>query len=232
MRLDRFLTRSTDFTRHEVLRLLAAQRVTVAGQTERERHREIGEFTEVALDGTVLQNKRAVYLMLNKPAGFLSATSDPEHPTVIELLNGPLRHELHLAGRLDRASTGLLLLTNDGRWSRAVTEPDHEISKNYRVTTRDPISAETAAIFQQGIYFAFEDLTTRPAELTILSPHEAILSIHEGRYHQVKRMFHAVGNKVLSLHRESIGPLALDPNLAPGEYRALTSDEIRFFSQG
>jgi 16S rRNA pseudouridine516 synthase len=231
MRLDRFLTRSTDFTRHEVWQMLAAQRITVFGKIERDRHREISEFTEVALDGGILQNRRAVYLMLNKPAGYLSATSDPQHPTVIELLNDPLRHELHLAGRLDRASTGLLLLTNDGKWSRSVTEPEQEIDKIYRVTTRDPISDETSAIFQRGIYFAFEDLTTRPAELRIVNSHEAVLSIHEGRYHQVKRMFHAVGNKVLSLHRESIGPLVLDPNLAPGDSRPLTSEEIDYFSR-
>jgi 16S rRNA pseudouridine516 synthase len=231
MRLDRFLCHRTTHTRHEVKRLLASNRVTVFGEIERDSHREIGEFTEVALDGNLLQNRRAHYWMMHKPAGHLSATTDPEHPTVIELIDHPLRAELHLAGRLDRASTGLLLLTNDGKWSRQVTEPDKEISKTYRITTRDPISGETAAIFENGIYFAYEDLTTRPALLEILSAHEALLSIHEGRYHQVKRMFHAVGNKVLSLHRESIGPLVLDPALAPGESRMLQTEEIALFAR-
>ncbi len=121
-----------------------------------------------------------------------------------------------------------MLLTNDGRWSKGVTEPVEEISKVYRVTTREVISPETAAIFAAGIYFAYEDLTTRPAELEILGEREALLTIHEGRYHQVKRMFHAVGNQVLSLHRESIGPLALD-DLPVGKFRMLTADEIACF---
>jgi 16S rRNA pseudouridine516 synthase len=122
----------------------------------------------------------------------------------------------------------LLLLTNDGRWSKLVTEPVEEISKVYRVTTRDEISPETADIFAAGIYFAYEDLTTRPAVLEILSGREALLTIHEGRYHQVKRMFHAVGNQVLGLHRESIGPLVLD-DLPTGKFRRLREEEVAFF---
>ena len=229
MRLDRFLTRHTARTRNEVKHLLSSNRVTVFGEIEQDSHREISEFTEVALDGETLQKREAIYLMLHKPGGYLSATRDPQHPTVIDLIDHPHRSELHLAGRLDRASTGLLLLTNDGKWSRRVTEPDEGIAKIYRITTRDPISNDTATIFGKGIYFAYEDLTTRPAQLEILGPHEALLSIHEGRYHQVKRMFHAVGNKVLSLHRESVGPLVLDPDLAPGQSRRLTAPEIAYF---
>ncbi len=229
MRLDRFLTRRGLHSCKEVARLLADGRVTVDGETETNGLRKISRFSRILLDAEILQENDAIYLMLHKPAGHLSATSDPEHPTVIELIDHPRRSELHLAGRLDRASTGLLLLTNDGRWSKQVTEPDEEISKIYRVTTRDPISEETAAIFTQGIYFAYEDLTTRPATLEVITPHEALISIHEGRYHQVKRMFHAVGNQVLSLHRESIGPLVLDPALAPGQSRDLTDSEIALF---
>jgi 16S rRNA pseudouridine516 synthase len=125
----------------------------------------------------------------------------------------------------------LLLLTNNGRWSKAVTEPLEEISKVYRVTTRDEIPPETAAFFAAGIYFAYEDLTTRPALLEIIAEREARLTIHEGRYHQVKRMFHAVGNQVLSLHRESIGPLVLDHSLPPGKFRPLTAAEVAFFGR-
>jgi 16S rRNA pseudouridine516 synthase len=229
MRLDRFLIRRGVHSCKETARLLADGRILVDGEIETSGLRKIDRFSRIELDGEVLQAEEAVYLMLYKPAGHLSATTDPEHPTVMELIDHPLKAELHLAGRLDRASTGLLLLTNDGRWSKRVTEPGEEISKVYRITTRDPISASTSAIFEQGIYFAFEDLTTRPAQLEIIAPHEALLSIHEGRYHQVKRMFHAVGNQVLSLHRESIGPLKLDPALAPGQFRVLTRGEIGYF---
>ena len=229
MRLDRFLTRLGTHPCKEVTRLLADGRVTVDGTIELSGLRRINRFTRVEFDGAILQNTPAVYLMLHKPAGYLSATVDPQHPTVMELIDHPLRDELHLAGRLDRASTGLLLLTNDGRWSRQVTEPVEEISKVYRVTTREVISPETAAIFAAGIYFAYEDLTTRPAVLEILAPQEALLTIHEGRYHQVKRMFHAVGNQVLNLHRESIGPLRLDETLPSGTFRHLSAEEVAFF---
>jgi 16S rRNA pseudouridine516 synthase len=228
MRLDRFLTRRGTHPCKEVARLLADGRVSVDGAAETSGLRRISRFSRVELDGEILQGKEAVYLMLHKPAGYLSATTDPQHPTVMELIDHPLRDELHLAGRLDRATTGLLLLTNDGRWSKRVTEPVEEISKVYRVATRDEISEETAARFAEGIYFAFENLTTRPATLEILSAREALLTIHEGRYHQVKRMFHAAGNQVLALHRESIGPLVLD-GLAPGDFRHLTPGEVAVF---
>lgn len=230
MRLDRFLIRRGTHSCKEVARLLANERIRVDGAVESSGLRSINRFSRVELDGEILQEQEAVYLMLHKPAGYLSATTDPLHPTVMELIDHPLRGELHLAGRLDRASTGLLFLTNDGRWSKGVTEPLEEISKVYRVTTRDPISPETAATFAAGIYFAYEDLTTRPAGLEILGEREALLTIHEGRYHQVKRMFHAVGNQVLSLHRESIGLLALG-DLPPGMARRLTAEEVAFFGR-
>jgi 16S rRNA pseudouridine516 synthase len=228
MRLDRFLTRRGTHSCKEVARLLADGRVLVDEAVETSGLRRITRFSRVTLDGEVLQEQEAVYLMLHKPAGYLSATTDPQHPTVMELIDHPLKAELHLAGRLDRASTGLLLLTNDGRWSKLVTEPVEEISKVYRVTTRDEIAPETADIFAAGIYFAYEDLTTRPALLEIVSGREALLTIHEGRYHQVKRMFHAVGNQVLGLHRESIGPLVLD-DLPAGKFRHLCAEEVAFF---
>ena len=150
MRLDRFLTRLGRHSCKEIAKLLEAGRVTVDGKPETNGRVKIDRFTRIELDGEVLQENEAVYLMLHKPAGYLSATSDPLHPTVVELIDPPLRQDLHLAGRLDRASTGLLLLTNDGRWSKRVTEPVEEISKVYRVTTRDPIPPEITAIFAAG----------------------------------------------------------------------------------
>jgi 16S rRNA pseudouridine516 synthase len=225
MRLDRFITRHTGRPQKEVLRLLASGVVAVEGELERENRREVDEYTAVAVEGKALPQKEAVYIMMHKPAGPLSATSDPEHPTVMELIDHPLCAELHLAGRLDRASTGLLLLTNNGRWSKAVTEPGRGVPKRYLVETRDPISEESAGKFAEGFYFAFEDLTTRPAELEVISERQARLTIFEGRYHQVKRMFHAVGNQVMALHRESIGDLVLDPAMGPGEWRCLSPEE-------
>ncbi len=229
MRLDRLLIRRGQHRCKEVADLLASGRVKVDEAVERNGLTEIGVFTKVELDDEVLQNREALYLILHKPAGYLSATKDDEHPTVIDLIDHPLKHELHLAGRLDRASTGLVILSNDGRWTKRITEPVEEIPKVYRVTTRDAISPQTAEAFQKGIYFAYENLTTRAAILEILGSHEALLTLHEGRYHQVKRMFHAVGNQVTRLHRERIGPLALDETLPPGKYRHLTQAEIEHF---
>ena len=228
MRLDRFLTRRGTHPCKEVAQLLVDGRVQVDGAVAASGLQRISRFNRVTLDGEILQEHEAVYLMLHKPAGYLSATTDPLYPVVLDLIDHPLRAELHLAGRLDRASTGLLLLTNDGRWAKRVTEPAEEISKVYRVTTRDEIGHGTAAIFAAGIYFAYEDLTTRPAVLEIVAEREALLTITEGRYHQVKRMFHAVGNQVLSLHRESVGPLVLD-DLLLGESRRLTDAEVAWF---
>jgi len=200
----------------------------VDGKMERDSQSDIGDFTQVTLDDLVLRDTSAVYLMLNKPAGYLSATVDDEHRTVMELIDTP--ETLHIAGRLDRASTGLLILTNDGKWSRRLTEPKEGVPKVYEVTTAEPITAETVMRFQQGIYFAYEDLTTQPAELQIISAQRAQITIYEGRYHQIKRMFHAVGNRITSLHRLSMGAIQLDESLAPGQYRNLTQQEIESVS--
>ncbi len=221
MRLDRFITQHTGRPHKDVLRLLAARRVTVRGESETNNRREVDEFTPVHIDDTPLPHREALHFMLHKPAGHLSATSDPEHPVVIDLIDHPLRHELHLAGRLDRASTGLLLLTNHGRWSKNLTEPGRRIPKTYLVDLHTPIAPDTAAIFAKGIYFAYEDLTTQPAELQVITAHQVRLTIHEGRYHQIKRMFHAIGNRVTALHRESIGSHHLG-DLAPGKWRQET----------
>ena len=224
MKLSRFLYHQTPHGKYEIRRILAAGRVAVDGKRETDSQRAVGDFTHVTLDGIPLRDQTPQYLMLNKPAGYLSATTDPEHPTVMELIDEP--GTLHIAGRLDRASTGLLILTNDGKWSRQLTEPKEGVAKVYQVSTAEPISTETTARFQQGIYFAYEDLTTQPAELEILAANEAKVTIHEGRYHQIKRMFHAVGNRITSLHRISVGNIHLDPKLQPGQYRHLTADEI------
>ncbi len=228
MRVDRFLSNLPRFNRQQVRRLLVERRVSVDGMTVSDPHHEVREFSHVCVDDDVLQaGKPARYFMLHKPQGCVSATSDPQHPTVLDLLDEPDTDELHIAGRLDFNTTGLMLITNDGQWSRRLTQPQTKLPKVYLVETEQVISPEYASTFAAGLYFAFEDLTTQPAELELLGPRTARLGIIEGRYHQVKRMFGHFNNKVIGLHRERMGPLALDPALAPGEYRALTDSEIR-----
>lgn len=228
MRVDRFLSNLPRFNRQQVRRLLVERRVTVDGVAVSDPHHEVREFSRVGVDDEVLQaGKPARYFMLHKPQGCVSATSDPQHPTVLDLLDVADKGELHIAGRLDFNTTGLMLITNDGQWSRRLTQPQTKLPKVYLVQTEQDIGPEYAITFAAGLYFAFEDLTTQPATLELLGSRTARLSIVEGRYHQVKRMFGHFDNKVIGLHRERMGALVLDALLAPGEFRALTDDEIR-----
>ena len=230
MRLDRFLSNLPCYNRQQVRLLLAERRVRVDGTQVGDPRHEVREFSRIEVDDQLVQAGRALrYFMLHKPAGCVSATVDPQHRTVLDLLDEPDKHDLHIAGRLDYNTTGLLLITNDGQWSRRLTQPQTKLPKVYYVETEHIIDEHYIEKFREGFYFAFEDLTTQPAELTILSPHSARLSIVEGRYHQVKRMFGFFDNKVIRLHREHMGPLQLDPSLLPGEYRALRPDEISAF---
>ncbi|MBH3309643.1 MULTISPECIES: 16S rRNA pseudouridine(516) synthase [Pseudomonas] len=227
MRLDRFLGNLPCYNRQQVRLLLAQRRVRVDGLPTGDPLLEVREFNRVEVDEQLHQAGRpARYLMLHKPAGCVSATQDPQHRTVLDLLPAALRDDLHIAGRLDYNTTGLLILTNDGQWSRRLTQPRTKQPKTYLVHTEDEIGAHYIDRFREGFYFAFEDLTTLPAQLDILGPRSARLVIVEGRYHQVKRMFGHFQNKVVGLHRESMGSITLDPILHPGEFRALTAEEI------
>lgn len=228
MRVDRFLSNLPRFNRKQVRLLLVEKRVRIDGKVVSDPHSEVLEFSRVAVDDEVLQvGKPARYFMLNKPPGCVSATRDPQHPTVLDLIHEPDKDDLHIAGRLDFNTTGLMIITNDGSWSRRLTQPQTKLPKVYYVETEQDIGPEYAVTFNEGLYFAFEDLTTQPAELVLLGAKSARLSIVEGRYHQVKRMFGHFDNKVLRLHRESMGPLLLDNALKPGEYRALRTEEIQ-----
>ena len=230
MKLDRFLAKQSSMGRNAAHRLIAAKRVRVDGEVCTNNQQEVDRFTRIELDEAVLQQaERCLYLMLNKPVGILSATTDPVHPTVIDLLDDPDKHTLHIAGRLDRGTSGLVLLTNDGRWSKRLMEPVERVPKVYLVETAEDIIPEAVAAFAAGFYFHTEDITTQPAELQILAPRQARLTLYEGRYHQVKRMFHRVQNRVTALHRESIGSLHLPEDLQPGQWRALTPAEVAAF---
>ncbi len=230
MKLDRLLARHQHMGRSAAHRVLAQGRVSVDGTVTRDSHHEVSRFASVVLDGIELQHgTRLIYLMLHKPVGWLSATKDAQHPTVIDLIDDPDKESLHLAGRLDRSTSGLVLLTNDGRWSKRVMDAEHRVPKVYRVQTQEPIRVEDVQAFARGFHFHTEDIITLPAKLEIIGEREALLTLHEGRYHQVKRMFHRVQNRVIALHRESVGDLSLG-DLAPGQWRALTTAEVAGFA--
>jgi 16S rRNA pseudouridine516 synthase len=225
-RLDRMIGSTLKISRRDAQLLITQQRVMVDGDPAVGACQLIDEFTKVVVDNLILQAKSPLYLMMHKPMGVVSATKDPSHTTVIDLLDPADREGLHIVGRLDFNSTGLILLTNNGRWSRELTEPNKKVPKRYRVTLANPITDEYVTAFAEGMYFAYEGITTQPATLEIVDAHTAHVVLVEGRYHQVKRMFGRFQNPVLTLHRLAIGNLYLDSNLTPGQYRYLTHDEV------
>lgn len=228
-RLDRFISAKTGTPKSKVRLMLAQKRIYVDGQLATDINQPIDQFSHVALDGAVVQNNTRRYIMMNKPIGVVSATKDEQHKTVMDLLveKNINTDDLHIVGRLDLHSSGLLLLTNDGEWSRALMSPENKVAKVYEVTVEHPITDECIQAFAKGIYFSYEDITTKPAQLEKLSECVAKVTLEEGRYHQIKRMFGRFRNPVLALHRVSIGEIELDDRLAPGEYRVLNENETK-----
>ncbi|HID7484526.1 TPA: 16S rRNA pseudouridine(516) synthase RsuA [Morganella morganii] len=228
MRLDKFLAHQMGISRNLVARELRAGMVTVDGEVVKNGALKVSAENEVAYDGNVMTHVTGPrYFMLNKPQGYVCSTDDPINPTILYFIDEPVAHKLHAAGRLDIDTTGLVLMTDDGQWSHRITSPKHHCEKTYRVTLAEPVADTTAALFEQGVMLNGEQHPTKPAKLEIITPQDVRLTISEGRYHQVKRMFAAAGNHVDELHRERIGGIVLDDSLAPGEYRPLTDEEIQ-----
>lgn len=221
MKLEDLVAKRLGIGARRARTLILSGRVLLDGLPTGDHRHPVSRFEAVACEGTIVQpGIERLRLMLHKPAGVLSATSDPVHPTVLDLIDHPAKATLHLAGRLDRSSTGLVLLTNDGAWSESLAHPESGIEKVYLVGTDRPIPAEAEERFAEGFFFATEGITTRPAGLERLGERLARVTLREGRYHQIKRMFHRLGGtRLLSLHRERIGPFSLPADLAPGEWR-------------
>lgn len=227
MRLDGFIARAANLSRREAQHSIKEGRVTVNGQVVRNPANRIDDAA-VTLDGEPLKLPCPVYVMLHKPAGYLCATTDGQHPTVLDLLPSDLHptEPLQIVGRLDLDTTGLLLITTDGTWNHRITAPNSHCTKIYRVHLAEPITAEAMEILQRGVMLHSETKPTLPCHIQTIDSREVHIKLQEGRYHQVKRMFAAVGNRVVHLHREQVGELILDPLLAPGEFRHLTEPEI------
>ncbi|WP_435945668.1 16S rRNA pseudouridine(516) synthase RsuA [Dryocola sp. BD586] len=227
MRLDKFISQQLGVSRAIAGREIRAQRITIDGEVVRDASFKLQPDHQVEFDGNPLDQQNGPrYFMLNKPQGYVCSTEDPDHPTVLYFLDVPVAHKLHAAGRLDIDTTGLVLMTDDGQWSHRITSPRHHCEKTYLVTLESPVAEDTAEQFARGVQLHNEKDLTKPARLDIITPTEVRLIISEGRYHQVKRMFAAVGNRVIGLHRERIGDIKLDQDLQPGEYRPLTEEEI------
>ena len=233
MRLDKYLADMGEGTRQEVKKYIRRGSVTVNGELVRSPERKVDERDQVCLDGREVSYAAEEYFMLNKPAGVVSATEDKRDRTVQDLIREKKRKDLFPVGRLDKDTEGLLLITNDGALSHRLLSPRHHVDKTYYVEVQGYVTEETRAAFQRGVNIGTEEesLVTMPARLEILEAGQSLsrvrLTIREGKFHQVKRMFLSQGMEVSYLKRESMGSLRLDDSLAPGEYRPLTEHEIK-----
>jgi 16S rRNA pseudouridine516 synthase len=226
MRLDKFIADNTDLSRALVKLALRNKRVMVNGQLVKDASLHLTPDDSVQLDGQSLRAAGPRYFMLHKPVGYVCATVDSDHPTVLDLLDEPNRQALQIAGRLDVDTTGLVLITDDGQWNHRVTAPRHACPKTYHVILAAGLGADAEERLQAGLKLDSEKQLTKPAILERLGSQEVRLTITEGKYHQVKRMFAALGNRVVGLHRERIGAIELDASLQVGKYRPLTEAEI------
>ena len=226
MRIDKFIGNNSELSRSQIHGAIKQGLVKRNGLPVTKANELVAQNDQISFDGNIIVEKRVRYLMLHKPSGYVCANTDSEHPTVLDLIDLPFKSSLQIVGRLDIDTTGLVLLTDDGNWNHKITSPRHSHSKTYLVTTADDIDASAVAMFAEGILLKGETKATRPAQLIITGTHSAELKLCEGKYHQVKRMFAALGNRVVGLHRSRIGNITLDEKLAPGTYRALTADEI------
>ena len=228
VRLDKAVA-LTGLTRSEARRAIAAGRVQVDGRPVRDAAMQV-QPGQVRVDGVQPEEPGALYIMVNKPAGVLTATEDRRLPTVVDLLPPALRRrDLGPVGRLDRDVTGLVLLTTDGELAHRLISPKWKAEKLYRARCKGMLTEREVEAFASGVVLS--DFTARPARLILLETGDdgstADVALTEGRFHQVKRMFAAVGHPLTGLERLRIGCLSLDPALGPGAWRHLTGDEAR-----
>ena len=223
MRLDKLLGHAGMGSRKQLRGLIRQGHVMVNGQRVEDESLLVDTADEITVDSVPVRYSPVVALMMHKPEGVLTAARDAWQPTVMDLIDDDLRHR-HLApvGRLDKDTTGLLLITDDGIAAHALISPKHHVPKVYIAQLDVPVDSADQAAFAQGIELS--DHHCEPAQLTPLPglPYRAQVVLHEGKYHQVKRMFGKCGKTVLHLHRQSFGSLTLPEDLAPGQYRQLT----------
>jgi len=231
MRLDKFVCKSTELSRQEAVQCICSGAVLVNGVTATNESMQVHENNTVLLNGVRLTPRDFRYIVMNKPASTVCSNIDEVYPSLFHHLNVDKVSELHIAGRLDADTTGLVLITDDGRWSFAVTQPSSDCCKVYRVqlSRAIPLEAIDGLImqFKHGLLLQGESELTRPAKLEQVAPKEVLLTITESKFHQVKRMVAAVGNQVVGLHREQIGEINLDLDI--GQWRYLSKSEVAFF---
>ncbi|MDQ0254970.1 16S rRNA pseudouridine516 synthase [Evansella vedderi] len=236
MRVDKLLANMGYGSRKEVKKLLKKGGLTVNGEVVKDGKVHVDPDNEqIEIFGEVVEYRPYIYLMMNKPRGVISATEDVSEPTVVDLLQTEdAIYEPFPVGRLDKDTTGLMFLTNDGKLAHQLTSPKKKVDKTYRVHIDAPLTTEDKEALEAGVILD-DGYKTKPAVLTYTDGDletRVRLTITEGKFHQVKRMFQACGRKVVELKRERIGTLHLDPELQPGEYRELTDEELESLRSG
>lgn len=231
-RLDKRLAATGRWSRKEARELIRAGRTTVDGQVVRAPEAKVGEDAPVAVDGALIGADRPVYLMMNKPAGVVSSTDEPGERTVLDLLGEEYRDlGLFPAGRLDKDTEGLLLLTNDGPLAHRLLAPKSHVDKVYYVEVGAELDGDDVEAVRRGVTLG-DGYECLPGELELLSGNSAYITLHEGKYHQVKRMLASRGKPVTYLRRVRFGPLELDEDLPEGAWRPLNDRELEaIFSQ-
>ena len=226
-RLDKIIGMVTNYSRKDIKELIRKKRVTINGNIALKSDIKIEpSTTKIAIDGRSIKIQKYVYLILNKPKGYISATEDNTMPTVLDLVPVIYHHRnLFPAGRLDKDTTGMMIITDDGEFAHNILAPKKHIKKLYEVTIDIPMTNQMVEGFYKGV--ALNDGDCKSANLQITGPNTGIVTLIEGRYHQIKRMFGCYKAKVLELHRIGMGNLTLPDNLEVGECRELTDEELK-----
>lgn len=226
MRLDRFLAKTLGHTRTEVKKLIRNGLIKINGVVVKTDGFQVQTTVdEVTFGDQILEYEEYQYYIINKPAGYICANEDNLHPTIIDYAPEFITHKVHTVGRLDKDTTGALLLTNDGKLTHQLISPKSEIPKVYIATLDGKLSADLIPLFAAG-FTINEEFKTLPATLEIIDDTTARVSVIEGKYHQIKRMFGSFSLKVIALHRERFGPLDVF-DLKIGEYRKLGKNEVK-----
>lgn len=225
-RIDKVIGGQTGYSRKETKELIRKKRITLNDQTVIKSDIKINpDIDIIKIDNEIIEIKKYVYLILNKPKGYVSATEDKKDQTVLDLVPEKYRHRnLFPAGRLDKDTTGLMIITDDGVFAHNILSPSKHVTKTYNVTIDIPITNEMIIGFKDGI--KLNDGECKPSLLEKTSTYTGVVTLTEGRYHQIKRMFGCFGAKVLELQRIKMGNLHLPNNLQPGEIRELTKEEL------
>lgn len=226
MRIDKYLADMGVGFRSEIKTLLKKGEVTLNDHRVKAAKTQINPYEDrITVNQKVIAYEPFVYLMLNKPKGVISATKDDRHSTLIDLIHDYQHLDLFPVGRLDKDTEGLILITNNGKFNHLLMSPQHHVSKTYYVETKHVIEENTINIFKEGV--PLKEGKLKPASLEIIESNSAEITITEGKFHQIKRMFHYVNNEVIYLKRLKIAELTLDETLPPGGYRKLTEDDFQ-----